>query len=66
MSKNISSEQKTSQSPGLIFNATKCEQPIEKNLQQTEKCSGKGRQDNYDETEENTQKKNEDTKNQLR
>ena len=52
--------EKTSQLPGLILNVTECEQPIEKNLQQTEKCSGKGRQDNYDETEENTQKKNED------
>ena len=58
--------EKTSQLPGLILDVTECEQPIEKNLQQTEKCSGKGRQDNYDETEENTQKKNEDTKNHLR
>ena len=41
MSKDTSSEQKTSQLPGLILNVTECEQPIEKNLQQTEKCSGK-------------------------
>ena len=66
MSKDTSSEQKTSQLPGLILNVTECEQPIEKNMQQTEKCSRKGRQDNYDETEENTQKNNEDTKNHLR
>ena len=33
--------EKTSQLPGLILNVTECEQPIEKNLQQTEKCSGK-------------------------
>ena len=66
MSKDTCSEQKTSQLPGLILNVTECEQPIEKNLQQTEKFSGKGRQDDYDETEENTQKKKEDTKNHLR
>ena len=41
MSKDTSSEQKTSQLPGLILNVTECEQPIEKNLQQTEKFSGK-------------------------
>ena len=41
MSKDASSDQKTSQLPGLILHVTECEQPIEKNLQQTEKCSGK-------------------------
>ena len=58
--------EKTSQLPGLILHVTECEQPKEQNLQQKEKFSGKGRQDYYDETEENTQKKNEDTKNHLR
>ena len=33
--------EKPSQLPGLILNVTECEQLIEKNLQQTEKCSGK-------------------------
>ena len=41
MSKDTSSEQKTSQLPGLILDVRECEHPIEKNLQQTEKCSGK-------------------------
>ena len=41
MSKDTSSEQKTKQLPRIILNVTECEQPIEKNLQQTEKCSGK-------------------------